>query len=377
MSHDNVADILIVTALKSEHDAVLRYLDSPEKVSRHHTVHQAYLPHENSETGYQVVVLCIGKGTANSATTVTQALNDWKPAAIILTGFMGGVKAENRCLGDLIIAEQIVGYELGKAKSTGTERRLQVRHSTPKIIDKVRHFQDDKWVLECRKIAPPDGEIRLPMPQVHFGDVASGDKVIADKTTMSELQSYWSNLIGVDMEGFGTANAVYQADSPPQMLMVKGICDWADPDKNDKWQVYAANVAAAYVINFLKSKPIECRGKSQDQPTVVSMPTNGKNNWEFYKSQDQPTVVSRPKNGNKKLEFCKRLGNSYKDIALYLDIKFQERKCWELGSEAEKIIEWLESRNRLQELPEILVEIERADLRELAKSFIGNTSDSF
>jgi nucleoside phosphorylase len=370
MSHDNVADILIVTALKSEHDAVLRYLDSPEKVSRHHTVHQAYLPHENSETGYQVVVLCIGKGTANSATTVTQALNDWKPAAIILTGFMGGVKAENRCLGDLIIAEQIVGYELGKAKSTGTERRLQVRHSTPKIIDKVRHFQDDKWVLECRKIALPDGEIRLPMPQVHFGDVASGDKVIADKTTMSELQSYWSNLIGVDMEGFGTANAVYQADSPPQMLMVKGICDWADPEKNDKWQAYAANVAAAYVINFLKSKPIECRGKSQVQPTVVSRPRNGNNN------QVQPTVVSRPRNGNNNLEFYNRLGDNHKDLALYFSIKLRTRELWREGTEGEKIIEWLENLDKLQELPEALTDIGRTDLVDLAKSLISNTSDS-
>lgn len=269
ISQDNVADIVIVTALKIEYDAVVGYLDSPEKVSGYRTVHRAYLSHENSETGYQVIVLCTGMGTANSATAVTQALNDWKPAAIILTGIMGGVKAEERYLGDLIIAEQIVGYELGKAKSTGTERRLQVRHSTPKIIDKVRHFQDDKWVSECRKIARPDGKTGRLMPQVHFGDVASGDKVIADTTTIPDLQGSWSNLIGVDMEGFGTANAVYQADSALQMLMMKGICDWADADKNDNWQAYAANVAAAYVVNFLKSKPIECRGKSQVQPNLV------------------------------------------------------------------------------------------------------------
>ena len=372
MSQNNVADIVIVTALKIEYDAVVRYLDSPEKVSGHRTVHQAYLSHENSETGYQVVVICSEPGTANSATAVTQAINDWKPAAIILTGIMGGVKAEDRYLGDLIIAEQIVGYELGKAKSTGMERRLQVRHSTPKIIDKVRHFEDDKWAPECRKIALPDGQTRrmMPVPEVHLGDVASGDKVIADTIMMSELQSSWPNLIGVEMEGFGAANAVSKADPAPQFLMVKGICDWADAEKNDKWQAYTANVAAAYVINFLKSKPIECRGKSQVQPTVFSMPTNGKNNLGLYNSQVQPTIFSMSKNGKNKLDFYNRLDDSHKSLAIYLGIKLKVRQLWKEGTEGEQIIQWLENLGKLQDLPEALTEIGREDLVDLAKSLI-------
>jgi hypothetical protein len=76
---------------------------------------------------------------------------------------------------------------------------------------------------------------------------------------VQELQGFGYKLIGIEMEGLGTALAVSQADYPLKMLMVKGICDWADDNKNDLWQAYAADVAAAYVVNFLKSKPIECR----------------------------------------------------------------------------------------------------------------------
>ena len=356
MSQDNVADVVIVTALEKERDAVLRYLDSPEKVSsKNRQVHKAYLQHENSETGYQVFVLCFGgMGNVQSAIAVTQAIDIWNPAAIVLTGIMGGVEASSeRYLGDLIVAEQIVGYESGKVKDTGTETRFQVQLPTHGMIEKARHFPLEKWVFDRRTIPRPDGKSGRLIPQVHFGVVASGEKVIADTFTVPELQSSWNKLIGVEMEGFGTALAVYQADSAPAMLMVKGICDWADPNKNDGWQAYAADVAAAYVVNFLKSKPMESRVKSQVKSNIPGL-----------------TVVPRLATGRNKLQFNNRLGESYRDLASYFGIKLNERKSWEPGNEGERIIEWLEQRNKLEELPEALREVERDDLVDLAKLFI-------
>ena len=66
-----------------------------------------------------------------------------------------------------------------------------------------------------------------------------------------------------------------------------------------------------------------------------------------------------------KFIFYKRLGDSYRDLALYLGIPRQERELWETGTEGERILEWLENRERLDELPKALVEIEREDLVEL------------
>ena len=359
ISQDNVADVVIVTALEKERDAILRYLDSPKQVtSKNRTVHKAYLQHENSETGYQVVVLCFGgMGNVQSATAVTQAIDIWNPAAIVLTGIMGGVEASERSLGDLIVAEQIVGYESGKVKDTGTETRFQVQQPTYGILEKARNFPRKKWVCDRRTIPWPDGQSGRVSPQVHFGVVASGEKVIADTITVPKLQSSWEKLIGVEMEGFGTALAVYQADSAPAMFMVKGISDWANPNKNDAWedawQAYAADVAAAYVVNFLKSKPIESRVKSQVKSNIPGL-----------------KVVPRFAIGKNKLQFNNRLGESYKQLATYFGIKVNERKLWEPGNEGERIIEWLEQRNRLEELPEALKDVERDDLVDLAKLFI-------
>ncbi|MCL2928935.1 MAG: tetratricopeptide repeat protein, partial [Trichodesmium sp. MAG_R01] len=66
-----------------------------------------------------------------------------------------------------------------------------------------------------------------------------------------------------------------------------------------------------------------------------------------------------------KYEFCQRLGDSLKNLALYLGIPLKERKTWQPGSECEEILEWLKNRDRLKELPEALEEIEREDLVDL------------
>lgn len=346
ISQNNVVDIVIVTALPKERDVVLRYLDSSEQVRiKNRTVDKAYLQHENSETRYQVVVLCLGAmGNVQSATAVTQAIDVWNPAAIVLTGIMGGVQDSERYLGDLIVAEQIVGYELGKVKDTGTETRFEVQRPTHDLIEKARHFPPEKWVFDHRTIPRPDGQTRRVIPKVHFGVVASGEKVIADTITVSELQSSWKKLIGVEMEGFGAALAVYQADSAPAMLMVKGICDWADPNKNDEWQDYAADVAAAYVVNFLKSKPIEFSGKSRVQTKVV------------------PTKVVSNLSGPVKIQLCRKLGNNWSDLADFLEIPEYERRRFTKGRECQDILEWLRERDRLHSLAGALECIERQDI---------------
>lgn len=54
------------------------------------------------------------------------------------------------------------------------------------------------------------------------------------------------------MEAADVAAALDQTVNVPGFIMVKGICAPADGDKNDLWQEYAANAAAALVLSFLR-----------------------------------------------------------------------------------------------------------------------------
>ena len=40
-------------------------------------------------------------------------------------------------------------------------------------------------------------------------------------------------------------------------LVIRGICDYADSHKNDRWQRYAAATAAAYAKEFLGILPYQ------------------------------------------------------------------------------------------------------------------------
>jgi nucleoside phosphorylase len=254
MSRERLVDVLIVTALSKERDAIIHYCDKCEKVEGE-DYYEARVNHENSETFYKVILICSGMGSEPAAIEITKALMKWHPRTVILTGIAGGVRdAENRLLGDVIIATQIVGYDIGKKTDSGIENRHEVMRASYPLLSRIEDFKPGKWALDPRILSRPDGKKRC-YPKAHTGVIASGNRVIADSTTTPELQAYWSKLVGLEMEAYGSALAVERADNPTQMLMIKSICDWTGPDKNDDWQDYSCSVAAAYVINFLQSKP--------------------------------------------------------------------------------------------------------------------------
>ena len=66
--------------------------------------------------------------------------------------------------------------------------------------------------------------------------------------------------------------------------------------------------------------------------------------------------------GKIKLAFCERLGKKWRDLADYFEIEISERDGFEQGNEAREVWEWLDRRERLNELPEALRYIGRDDL---------------
>ncbi|MDM8564556.1 5'-methylthioadenosine/S-adenosylhomocysteine nucleosidase [Candidatus Halobeggiatoa sp. HSG11] len=260
MNENQQADIVIITALDKERDTVRCYLDKSQQIQQD----VFDLQHDNAESYYRVALVGVGKmGSVAAGIATTTAIAGFNPSIVILVGIMGGVKGDNRHLGDLIVADQIVGYEQGKITDTGTERRYEVQRPDNELLEATRNFS----VTMSPIIARPDGQNATP--KVHWGLVASGEKVIADSKTIPALQDSWSRVIGVEMEGYGVALAAYKAKSRPRFLMVKSICDWANSEKNDDWQEYAADVAAGFVVSFLRSKPIDIKPHEPTKQTKL------------------------------------------------------------------------------------------------------------
>ncbi len=110
-----------------------------------------------------------------------------------------------------------------------------------------RHVRDGMSCQECAcngklvpraRLEPCDGQ-----PAVHFGLMASGDTVMKSGKDRDAIAQR-SGVIGFEMEGAAVWDIL-------PCVVIKGACDYADSHKNDVWQRYAAATAAACMKAFL------------------------------------------------------------------------------------------------------------------------------
>ena len=92
-------------------------------------------------------------------------------------------------------------------------------------------------------------------PRIHYGNIASGNKVMKHGTTRDKIAKE-EGVICFEMEAAGLM------DNFP-CLVIRGICDYADSHKNKMWQPYAAATAVAFakvLLGFI------------DEQEVIKMP---------------------------------------------------------------------------------------------------------
>ncbi|WYZ43686.1 hypothetical protein EsH8_VII_000122 [Colletotrichum jinshuiense] len=90
------------------------------------------------------------------------------------------------------------------------------------------------------------GDIVVSHPTVHYGVIGSGNSVVKDGISRDEIvQRLGDKCICFEMEAAGLM------DNFP-CLVIRGICDYADTHKNDRWQNYAAATAAAFAKELLE-----------------------------------------------------------------------------------------------------------------------------
>ncbi|KAJ4199011.1 hypothetical protein NW767_008595 [Fusarium falciforme] len=91
--------------------------------------------------------------------------------------------------------------------------------------------------LRAKQRAEQESEATAQHPTVHIGLVASGDKVIKSAAERDRL-SKEEGVIAFEMEGAGVWDQL-------PCIIVKGVCDYADSHKNERWQPFAAATAAS------------------------------------------------------------------------------------------------------------------------------------
>ncbi|MET4448655.1 nucleoside phosphorylase [Bradyrhizobium sp. GM2.2] len=252
-----LVDVCIVTALQEpEMNAVQRIRwkwQAWEPMDDTTFIRRASLDLNNKE--YSIVAATAPRmGMIATALLSAKLIARYRPRLIVMAGICAGVK-EKANLGDIIFADTSWDWQSGKrVKDKENSQFAMDPHHLPAhefLRSRAKQLQFDRECLaEIRSNwpTPPAHELRL-----HVGPVASGSAVLADGQTLTHIREQQRTLLGVEMEGYGLFAAAAAADYPaPLSMVLKAVCDFADPDKNDQMQAYAAYTSAMALQRFLE-----------------------------------------------------------------------------------------------------------------------------
>jgi nucleoside phosphorylase/Flp pilus assembly protein TadD/predicted nucleic acid-binding protein len=304
----------IITALPKEYGAVKVLLESQREIAvAGRGAGRRYLYGEipASDGGKHAVVLALlpamGNNPASSRATLLQT-HFSSVQEIIMSGIAGGVPKpedpeEHVRLGDIVVCngQGVVQYDFDKEELEGETVKIthrdQPRPPSARLLESVKLLEageiegERPWTrfigmaLERLSLSRPpdetdvltsstDPSVVIPhpedldrvsgQPRVFIGPIASANKLLKNPVKRDQLSNEFG-VKAVEMEGSGIADATWIAGIG--YLVVRGICDYCDKNKGNRWQKYAAVVAAAYTRALLEATPA--------QPPDLTIPDAG------------------------------------------------------------------------------------------------------
>lgn len=252
---DHLIDVVIITALQVEMEAVRRLpwnwtpdiaLDDSQFFSQ-----GTFLSGGQERS---VVAAVSGRmGMVSAAILASKLIKRFRPRLIAMPGICAGVRDKAK-LGDVICADMSWDYQSGKHVSTQNALNgfLMDPHFIPAdafVSARVAQLSNDEAVsLSVWRGWHPK---RDAPPKLLRGPVASGSAVLADRQFTESIRLQQRKLLAVEMELYGVFFAAEQAPRPkPVALGMKSVCDFADEEKSDELQSYAAYTSACYLQEF-------------------------------------------------------------------------------------------------------------------------------
>ncbi len=242
---DLKADILLVTVTRIEAQAVLNLFsrETGQAFQRRFIGDKTYFD-LGSVNGARVMMVQseMGAGGPGGALLVVdEGIRVLSASAVIMVGIAFGVDDKKQEIGDILVSQQLLGYEVQKiAMDEAGQIKLIPRGDRPRASTRLLdHFQG--------------GLLDWQGANVDFGLILSGDKLVDQQDFRDQLRNFAPEALGGEMEGTGLYSAAHRRKV--DWILIKAICDWADgnkgQDKRSRQQLAAEN-AARFTLHVLK-----------------------------------------------------------------------------------------------------------------------------
>lgn len=258
-------DIAILTSVPREQRAV-RELGNWKRVSIEgdSTIYYESEWQNEGSTVSIVATTLPQMGMVAAATVSMKLITNFAPRYIIMPGIAGGVKSEYE-FGDVIVPSEVKDYCSGKYTTPNNQKESEEAKKNPlkffvPTASSIPTDQDvlnkalDNYDVELQRIYKSwPGHDKYKVPNIRSGYMASGDSVVQNNEVVKMMiTNHLRQADGLDMEAYGMYYAARQSLSPkPIPICMKSISDFADKEKSDEHQDYAAYVSANFMKYFV------------------------------------------------------------------------------------------------------------------------------
>jgi nucleoside phosphorylase len=198
---------------------------------------------------------------SGSIMTVKTALDNIKSPIVIMIGIAFGVDDTKQNIGDVLISETIIPYELKRVGEKGNIQRGVEAQASRLLLNRFKNITTWEYLLEDNNKAK-----HIPTK------ILSGEKLIDNKSERDELVSIYPEAKGGEMEGAGVSSAC--SDSKTDWILVKGICDFADgkkgKDKKKRQKIAIESAVSLCLELFASETAFKEKGISPHCECVVS-----------------------------------------------------------------------------------------------------------
>ncbi|UWE07679.1 5'-methylthioadenosine/S-adenosylhomocysteine nucleosidase family protein [Actinacidiphila bryophytorum] len=241
---DEASDnIVVLTALPLEYQAVRRLLETPTRVDHAGTIFERG---RLLGSRYTIYLATTGTGNDSAASITERSVSFVQPRAVLFTGIAGALKADVSP-GDVVVATEVHAYQGGKQDPERFKARPQSWAATYSLQQVAQYVAN----IGAWKDKLPEG-VR-GSTAVHFKPIAAGDIVLnvpqGDPARVF-LDEHYNGAVAVEMEGAGFASAAHKAQAVPH-LMIRGISDRADGTKQDTDATGMQEAAAQHAALFM------------------------------------------------------------------------------------------------------------------------------
>ena len=191
---------------------------------------------------HKVAVICTEQGPAETVSMLQKVQRVINAQYVIAIGICYGMKEGKTKLGHVIVAKSIIDMSSKRASDHGVIARPKEWESGSTlygIFNRSSGFE----------LASGEGEF----VEVHTGVLTSENILFTSQDYKKKILDQVPHALGGEMEGAGIMQAA--KDGGYEGIVIKGIADWGDKDKEPyrKWQKFVAGAAAKYVLYRLES----------------------------------------------------------------------------------------------------------------------------